>query len=187
MLNYNEIKRGKIIIYKGEPYKVLSNFFIKKNRNKATNSVDLKSLISGKNINNVFRSSDRVEEADIEKTSLKFLYQKRNEVWFSKENNPKERFFIEFDNVGDKIKFLKPNDIVTGIYFNDNIIGIDVPIKVSLEVKEAPPAVKGNTASGATKRVILENGLEIFTPLFIKTGDIVVVNTETGEYTERVG
>ena len=71
------------------------------------------------------------------------------------------------------------------MYFEDEVIGIKIPINVTLVVKEAPPAVKGNTSSGATKRVTLENGLEIFTPLFINEGDSVVVNTEKGEYAER--
>jgi elongation factor P len=77
------------------------------------------------------------------------------------------------------------NDVVLGEYFNEEIIGIKISPKVELKVKESPDAVKGNTSSGATKKIILENGLEIFAPLFIKEGDIISINTENCEYSER--
>ena len=185
MLSYNEIKRGKIIEYNGEPYKVMFNNVAKKNRNKPTNQTKLKSLISGKNIEVVFHASDRVQEVSIEKRDLKYLYQKRDEVWFSDPENPKDRFSIDFEMVENELKYLKPNDIVRGLYYNDEFIGLEIPIKIELKVKTAPPAVKGNTATGATKKIVLENGLEIQAPLFVDENDVVVVNTETGEYVER--
>ncbi len=185
MINYNEIKRGKIIEYNDEPYKVMFNNVAKKNRNKPTNQTKLKSLISGKNIEVVFHSKDKVEEANIERENIKYLYKKGNEVWFCEADNPKERFSIPFDEVENELKFLKPNDIVRGLYFNDNFIGIDLPPKVELKVVEAPDAVKGNTSSGAQKEVVLENGLKVFTPLFIKEGEIIIVSTDDGKYSER--
>ena len=185
MLNYSEIKRGKIIEYNGEPFKVLTNWIVKKNRNKPTNQTKLKSLVSGKNIEVTFHAKDKVSEAYIERKDLKYLYQKGNDVWFCLPNNPKERFFLDFADVENEIKFLKGNDVVRGEYFDEELIGLTLPPKVTLTVKTAPDAVAGNTSSGASKRVILENGLEIFTPLFIKEGEKIVVSTETGEYSER--
>jgi elongation factor P len=185
MLNYNEIKRGKVIEYEGEPFKVMSNWIVKKNRNKPTNQTKLKSLVSGKNIEVTFHAKDKVEEAYIEKKDLKYLYQKGNEVWFCAADNPADRFNLDLEMVEDDIKFLKGNDIVRGEYFDGELIGLSLPPKVTLKVKEAPDAVAGNTSSGATKKVILENGLEVFTPLFIKEGEEIVINTETGEYSER--
>ena len=88
--------------------------------------------------------------------------------------------------MGDQIKFVKEQSDVTALVWNDEIIGIQTPIKVELKVTEAPPAVKGNTAQGGSKQVVLETGAVINTPLFINEGDIVRVNTETGEYVERV-
>ncbi len=186
MLNYNEIKRGKIIRYNDQPYRVLTNSIMKKNRNKPTNQTKLKSLISGKTIEITFHASDKVEEAEIEKQNIKYLYQKKDEVWFCSENDPSDRFNLHIDDVKDQIKYLKTNDITKGLYFDDDFIGLEIPIKVSLKVKTAPDAVKGNTSSGATKKVVLENGLEVQTPLFVKEGDTVVLNTDTGEYTERI-
>ena len=185
MLNYNEIKRGKVIEYEGEPFKVMTNWIVKKNRNKPTNQTKLKSLISGKNIEVTFHAKDKVEEASIERKDLKYLYQKGQEVWFCNPDDPKDRFSIDFESVENELKFLKPNDIIRGEYFNNELIGLSLPPKVELLVKEAPDAVAGNTSSGATKKVILENGLEVFTPLFIKEGEKIIINTETGEYSER--
>lgn len=185
MLNYNEIKRGKIIEYNEEPYRVMFNSIAKKNRNKPTNQTKLKSIISGKNIDVTFHAKDKVDEAFLEKKELKFLYQKNNEIWFCLANNPKDRFFLNLNLIEDKLKFLKMNDIVLGEYFNEEIIGINIPAKVELKVKESPDAVRGNTSSGATKKIILENDLKIFVPLFIKEGDVILINTETCEYSER--
>jgi elongation factor P len=92
---------------------------------------------------------------------------------------------LDFEDVSDELKYFKPNDIVRGLYFNDEFIGIDMPPKVELKVVEAPDAVKGNTTSGAEKKVKLENGLEIFVPLFIKEGETIIVSTEDGKYSER--
>ncbi|MCD5396628.1 MAG: hypothetical protein LRZ98_00395 [Candidatus Pacebacteria bacterium] len=185
MLNYSEIKRGVIIEYNKTPYKVLSNSILKKNRNKPHNQTTIKSLISGKTINVTFHSSDKVKEALVKKKIIKYLYQKKNEIFFCLENNPKIRFKINFEDIKEQIKFLKNNDLIIGLYFNENIFGIDIPIKIELKVKESPNAVKGNTSSGAKKKVLLENGLELLVPLFIEKEDIVIVNTETGEYSER--
>lgn len=185
MLNYSEIKRGKIIEYNGEPFKVMTNSIVKKNRNKPTNNTKLKSLISGKNIEITFHTKDKISEAFIEKKDLKYLYQKVSEVWFCSADNSKDRFSLNIDIVENDIKFLKNNDIVRGEYFNEKLIGFTIPPKVILEVKESPNAVAGNTSSGATKKVILENGLEVFTPLFIEKGEKIIINTETGEYSER--
>lgn len=185
MLDYNEIKPRKYIVVDGEPFEVIENHVARKSQGKPSNQTKIKSLISGKTVEKTFHVSDSVHEADIENKNIKYLYQKGQEVWFCAENDPKDRFMLGESVLEDKLKFLKANDVVKGMYFEDEVIGIKIPIKVTLVVKEAPPAVKGNTSSGATKRVTLENGLEIFTPLFINEGDKIVVNTEKEEYAER--
>jgi len=185
MLDYNEIKPRKYIVVDGEPYEVIENHVARKSQGKPSNQTKIKSLISGKTVEKTFHVSDSVHEADIENKDIKYLYQKGQEVWFCAANDPKDRFMLGESVLEDKLQFLKGNDIVKGMYFDEEVIGIKIPIKVTLTVKEAPPAVKGNTSSGATKRVTLENGLEVFTPLFINEGDKIVVNTEKGEYAER--
>lgn len=185
MLSYSEIKRGKVIEYDQEPYRVMFSNIAKKNRNKPTNQTKLKSLISGKNIDVTFHAKDKVLEANLEKKELTFLYQKSDQVWFSLTANPRERFLVSEDVVENEIKFLKTNDQVLGEYFNEELIGVSIAPKIELKVKEAPNAVRGNTSSGATKKIILENGLEIFAPLFVEAGDVVSINTETCQYSER--
>ena len=185
MLDYNEIKPRKYIVLDGEPYEVQESNIAKKNRGKPHNQTKIKSLISGKTIEKTFHASESVHEADIDNKNIKYLYQKGSEVWFCAENDPKDRFMLSEQVLEDKLKFLKANDVVKGVYFDEEIIGIKIPIKVTLVVKESPPAVKGNTSSGATKRVTLENGYEVFTPLFISEGERIVINTESGEYAGR--
>lgn len=185
MLSYSEIKRGKIIDYNGEPYKVMSNNIAKKNRNKPTNQTKLKSIISGKNIEVTFHTKNKVDEAFIEKKEIKFLYTKKDEAWFCVANDLKDRFAVSIESVENEIKYLKTNDEVLGEYYNEELIGLNIPPKIELIVKHSPDAVKGNTSSSATKKITLENGLEIFAPFFVKEGDVVSVNTETCEYSER--
>ncbi len=185
MLTYNQIKRGKIIDLDGEPYKVLTSHVMKKNRNKPSNQTKLKSLVSGKNIEKTFHTSDKVQEAELERNDIKFLYRKGNDVWFCLADDPSERFSFPFEEVENYIKFLKQNDVVTGLYYDDEIISFIIPQKVSLVVKESPNVVKGNTTSTAMKKIIMENGLEVSVPLFIKAGEKILINTETGEYSER--
>ncbi len=185
MLNYSEVKPRVYIDLDGEPYEVIDSLIAKKNRNKPHNQTRIKSLRTGKSIERTFHASEKVAEAEIENKNIKYLYTNRGETWFCAENDPKDRFPMDEDLVSDKMKFMKENDVVKGVYFNDEIINIKIPIKVTLVVKESPDAVKGNTSSGATKRIVMENGLEVFVPLFIKEGERLVINTEKNEYVER--
>ena len=117
---------------------------------------------------------------------MKYLYSNRGEWWFCEENNPGVRFKITEEVLGDKRQFLKANSIVEAKLFDEKIFGVDLPIKVELKVTDAPPAVKGDTAKGGNKIVTLETGATINAPLFVNENDIIRINTETGEYVERV-
>ena len=186
MINYNEIKLGKIIELDGEPFEVLDSNFAKKNRQKPVNQVKLKNLISGSVIEKAFRQTDKIHEADISKKEIKYLYTNRGESMFCELDNPRERFPLSEILLDGKIDYLKENDAVEALIFNDEIIGITLPIKMDLTVTEAPPNFKGNTASGGDKVVVLETGLKVTTPMFIEVGDVIRVNTENNTYAERV-
>lgn len=186
MLRYNDITPKKYIVLDGEPYEVLSSTSMKKSRQKPANQTRLRSLKSGKVIEKSFHQSDTVPEAEIKKRNIKYLYSSRGEYWFCDPNNPKERFDVAEDLIGSSRIFLKANEVVDALMWEDKMIGVSLPIKVSLAVTEAPPAVAGNTAQGATKQITLESGASIAAPLFINEGDTVRVNTETGTYVERV-
>ncbi|PIP87376.1 hypothetical protein COW81_00675 [Candidatus Campbellbacteria bacterium CG22_combo_CG10-13_8_21_14_all_36_13] len=185
MLAYNEIKQKKVIVYEGEPYEVLSSHVFRKQQRKPVNATKLKNLISGKVTEYSFHQSESVEEAELNKKNLKYLYRKGNEVWLCEENNPAERLSVPYDQIQNELNYTRVNDLVTALIYDDEIIGFSTPLKVVLEVKDAPPNIKGNTSSGGNKVVTLETGAKVTTPLFIEAGDKIEVNTETGEYTGR--
>jgi len=191
MLDYSQVKPGKIIVFEGEPYTVLSSHVFRKQQRKPVNQTKLKNLITGKVLEHSFQSSDKVEEADIEKMSAKFLYNKYNrqldieEYWFSGINDPSNRFPISSEIIGGQISFLKENAEIDIVMYDEKPVGIELPIKMSFKVTEAPPNVKGGTASGGNKQAIIETGATLNVPMFVETGDEIVVNTTTGEYVER--
>ncbi|PIT90920.1 elongation factor P [Candidatus Kaiserbacteria bacterium CG10_big_fil_rev_8_21_14_0_10_49_17] len=187
MLNYNEIQSKKTIILDGEPYIVLSAQTVKKQRQKPTNQTKLKNLVTGSVVERTFHQSDKVDEADIEKREVKYLYSNKGESWFCNPNKPSDRFLIDAELISDSLPYMKENEVVEALVFDEKIIGVSIPIKVDLKVTEAPPAVRGDTAQGGTKQVVLETGATTITPLFINEGDVIRINTETGEYVERVG
>lgn len=186
MLEYNEIKPRKYIIMDGEPYEVITSHVFRKQQRKPVNATKLKNLISGKVMEYSFHQSEKAEEAELDTRKIKFLYENRGELWFCEEKDPSKRFQMTRAEVGDDIKFVKPNTLVDLVSFQERIMGVKVPIKVELKVTEAPPAIKGNTATGGTKLIVLETGATVNAPLFVNEGDVISVNTETGEYVERV-
>lgn len=186
MLDYSEIKEGKYIVFEGEPYEVVSSHVFRKQQRKPVNAAKLKSLLTGRIVEHSFHASDKVSEAEIDKKEVKYLYTNKGEYWFSEANDPSKRFKLPEETIGPAAKFLKPSILVDAILFNEKIISLKLPIKMDLKVTEAHPATKGNTAQGATKTVKLETGVEIQVPMFIKEGDVVRINTETGDYADRI-
>jgi elongation factor P len=186
MLSYNEVAPRKFIMLDGAPYEVLASHVFRKQQRKPVNQTKLKNLITGKVVEHSFHQAETIPEAEIETRVAKYLYTNRGESWFVDPENPRNRFQIDADILGNSLRYIRTNDQVDTLVFEDSIIGVTVPIKVELKVTEAAPAVKGNTATGATKQVTLETGATISVPLFINEGDILRINTETGEYTERV-
>jgi elongation factor P len=186
MLEYNEITVRKYIIFEGEPYEVLDAHVFRKQQRKPVNATKLRNLISGRIVEHSFHVSDKAEEADIDTKKVKFLYTNKGEFWFCDENNPANRFKLEESVLGPAMKFIKPNSIVEALVFDEKIFGVKLPIKVELKVTEAPDAVRGDTAKGGNKLITLETGVQINAPMFVKEGDTVRVNTETGQYAERV-
>ncbi len=186
MLEYNEIKERKYIIFDNEPYEVLSSHVFRKQMRKPVNATKLKNLISGRVVEHSFGAQDKAEEAEIEKINVKYLYENKGERWFCEDGNPSNRFKLTDELLGVGVKFIKPNDIIVAKSFDEKIFGIELPIKVELKVTDAPPAVRGDTAKGGNKFITLETGAQITAPMFINEGDIIRINTETGEYVERV-
>jgi elongation factor P len=185
MLDYSEITERKYIVFNGEPWEVLTSHVFRKQQRKPVNATKLKNLITGKVTEQSFHVSEKVEEAEINSKEAKYLYNNKGSYWFCDPKNPADRFELSDAVMGPRGKFLKVNSIIEVLSFEETTIGVKMPIKVELKVVEAHPAVKGNTAQGGTKTVKLETGAEIQVPMFIKEGEVVRVNSETGEYTER--
>ena len=186
MLEYNEILKGKVILLDGQPYEVLDAHVFRKQQRKPVNQTKLRHIITGKVTEQAFHVSEKVSEADLSTKSVKYLYTNKGERWFCAEQNPADRFMLSEETIGTGAQFMKPTMIVEALVFDDKIIGIKIPIKMELTVTEAQPAVKGNTAQGGSKSITLETGATLNAPLFINEGDTVRINTETGEYVERV-
>jgi len=186
MLSYTDVTKGTIFVMDGEPYEVLEYAFLRMQQRRPTSQVKLKNLITGKVGTRTFQQSDSFPEAEIEKEPVVFIYSAREELFFHKKTDKSARFSLKEEIFGDKAKFLKPNTECIAFKFNDKIINLELPIKIDYLVKEAPPSYKGDTATGGSKSVILENGLTINVPMFINEGDTIRINTETGEYTERM-
>ena len=187
MLDYSEIVLRKYIVLDGEPWEVLDSHVFRKQQRKPVNACKLKNLITGKVTERSFHVSEKEEEAEIESRDVKYLYNNRGEFWFCEAKDPSKRFEIGEGFIGIQSKFIRKDSVVQALSFNDKVIGMKIPTKIELKVVEAHPAVKGNTAQGGTKIVKLETGAEINVPMFIKEGEMIRVNSETGEYAERVG
>jgi len=190
MLEYSEIVERKYIVFNNDPHEVLSSHVFRKQMRKPVNATKLRNMITGKIVEQSFHQSEKVDEADITTKEAVFLYTNKGEFWFSDPKDPSNRFKIEENLIGPQAKFLKPNSIAEVLVYTDDddeskMIGTKLPIKVELKVVEAPPAMKGDTATSGSKQITLETGAVINAPLFITENDTVVVNTQTGDYVER--
>ena len=151
VLSYNEILPKTVINYNNEPYEVLSSHIFRMQQRKPVNQTKLRHLVSGKVVEISFHQNETATEADVGKFSALYLYSNRGESWFCEEGNPKNRFSFPEDVVRDKVQWLAQNAPVEVITYEEKPISITIPVKVDLSVKEAPPGVKGDTATGGTK------------------------------------
>ena len=186
MLAYNQVVPKRVIVFEEEPYVVLGSHAFSKQQRKAVNVVKMRNLKTGRFAEVTFHQQDTIEEAEIENKNVLYLYENRGVYVVCDPKNRAERFELSPDVVGDAIKFVPVNTELDAMVYEEEIIGVTIPIKMQLKVKESAPAVKGNTSSGATKDAILETGARVQVPLFINEGDIVSINTEEGIYSERV-
>ena len=186
MLSMNDLTTGMYVVIDGDPFELLHIAHLHMGRGSGSVQTRIKNLRTGQVYERNYKPADQFGEADIEKVKVKFIYANRGEFWFNEPDKPQNRFSLKGEVIGETGRFLKANTEVTAVLFNQKIINIIPPIKMDLKVVEAPPAVRGNTAQGGNKLVKLESGAEIQAPLFINEGDILRINTTTGEYVERM-
>ena len=186
MLSYNELKIGTLFSFEGTPYEVLDYEFLRMKQRKPVAKTRIKNLLTGQCIERNFHQNETLKEIEIDKVNIIYLYSHRDEYWFAEKGNPKNRFKLPIEKISKGIEFIKPNTEVLAMKLGEQILTVKLPIKVEIKVKETPPGERGNTAQGGSKMADLETGAQVAVPLFVNTGDIIRVNTDTGEYVERV-
>lgn len=186
MLSINDLKSGTYFILDGQPFEILKEQHVKLHRRKAFLQTKIKNLVNGKIIERNFQQSDAFKKANISKQEVKYLYNHKEEYWFSEKNDAGKRFKLNKDLLGSVTKFLKSNTVLEALVYDDEIINVSLPVKMNFKVTEAPPEIKGGTAVGGTKPATIETGVKINVPFFINEGDVIKINTQTGQYAERV-
>lgn len=184
MLNFNEIKTGKVIKVNAEPYIIIKTDHHKMGRGGAVLKIKCRNLINGNVQERTYQGSEKAEEAETETKKANFMYKDKDEAYFM-DNESYEQFNLPVEEIGEASLFLKDGTDVDVLYFESKPVSISLPIKMDFKVVSAPPGVKGNSAGNVNKQVELETGAKINVPMFINEGDIIRINTETGEYVER--
>jgi len=186
MLSHNDLKKGVLFIYNRQPYEVMEYSLSFKGRGHSVVQTKIKNLITGSVTSQNFKPSETFEEAELTRVNLAFVYSNRDKYVFENPDNKSQRIELTSEQVGGGANFLKQSQEVEGLKFNNKIINISLPIKVTLKVTQSPPAVKGDRAESGYKQITLETGAIVNAPLFVKEGDAIEINTETMEYVRRV-
>ncbi|MEW6997935.1 elongation factor P [Colwelliaceae bacterium BS250] len=180
----NEFKNGLKLMIDGEPCNILDNETVKPGKGQAFNRIKIRKLISGKIIEKTYRSGESIEGADVMETDLAYLYAD-GEFWHFMNNETFEQIAADEKAVGDNVKWLKEGDICVITLWNGAPISVNPPNFVELEITETDPGLKGDTAGTGGKPATLNTGAVVRVPLFIQIGEIVRVDTRTGEYVSR--
>ena len=184
MLGLSDIKCGKNILWEDQPYVVLSAEHSKTGRAGAVLRTKLKNLLNGSVLEKTFNGSDKADEADMSKSKAQYLYAEQDGFVFM-DMTSYDQFTLSKETIGNAPLYLLEGTEVTVLNFNEIPVNIELPIKVTLTVVEAPPGIKGDTSGTGGKVVIMETGLKVSTPLFINEGDKLIINTDKGEYVSR--
>jgi len=185
MLNFNEIKLGRVIKLNAEPYIIIKTDHHKMGRGGAVLKIKCRNLINGTVQERTYQGTEKAEEAETETKKANFMYKDKDQAYFM-DNASYEQFDLPLEELGESALFLKDGTDVDVLYFESKPVSISLPIKMDLKVVSAPPGVKGNSAGNVNKQVELETGAKINVPMFINENDIIRINTDTGEYVERV-
>lgn len=184
MVIVNDLKPGMTIEHEGNIYSVLNVDHNKTAMRQMIVKVKVKNMRTGVINELSFTGGDKIEQAHIDKKEMQYLYDDGDNLIFM-DNSTYEQIEIPKDRLKWEMQFMKPNDNVTISMFNTEILGVILPDKVELQITDCEPAVKGDTATSATKNATLETGLEIKVPLFIQNGEMVLISTADGKYSGR--
>tara|TARA_B100001964_G_scaffold100759_1_gene112632 strand:+ start:34 stop:600 length:567 start_codon:yes stop_codon:yes gene_type:complete len=186
MADTTDIKKGAVIRHNNDLYVVTDFSFVSPGKGSAFTKTKMKSISAGKTIEITYKSGETVDVVQVSRQTMQYLY-KNGDMFSFMNKESYETIDVSADVLGNDAKYLKEGMDVIAVVHEESIVAIQLPIKVQYTVKTAPPAVKGDSASGnVTKEVVLENDLTIQAPIFIKEGEEILVNTETGDYGGRV-
>jgi elongation factor P len=186
MYSTSDFRRGLKIKFKEDPYVIVDFQHVKPGKGGAFVRTKLKNLVSGRVLDETFRSGEKVDEPDLEDKDVQYLYYDSKDGFVFMDKSNYEQLHLTEDQVGDNKYFLLENmDLYISIY-QGKPISLDFPTTVNLEVTRSDPGVKGDTATGATKPATLSTGLVVQVPLFINEGDVLKIDTRTSEYVERI-
>lgn len=185
MISVNDFQNGMTIVLDGTVYQIMEFQHFKMGRGGAMVRTKLKDVKEGRVIEKTFRGGEKIERAHVQGREHQFLYREGDNFIFM-DMETFEQISLGSDLMGDSINYLKENMNITVTMYEGKPIGIELPLTVELEVVETPPGIRGNTVSGGSKPATLETGAVVQVPLFINVGDVIQVDTRTGEYLTRV-
>ena len=181
----NEFRGGLKIMLDGDPYTIIENEFVKPGKGQAFNRVKLRNLKSGRVIDRTFKSGESVQAADVIDTQMQFLYAD-GEYWHFMVPDTFEQYAASEAAVADAARWLKDQDLCEITLYNNDPLIVTPPNFVELKIVQTEPGVRGDTASGGTKPATLETGAVVKVPLFVEEGEVLKIDTRTGEYVSRV-
>lgn len=181
----NEFKKGLKVQIDGDPYLMVECNFRKPGKGNAIYTVRLKNLIKGTTIEKNYKGGESLESADVTEIEAQFLYRQQDMFMFM-DSTSYEQYELSLEQVDEAWKYLKEGMLCSMVLFNENPITVTPPNHVELKIEFCEPAIKGNTATGLTKPVKVETGADVICPAFVEIGEVIRVDTRTGEYIERV-
>lgn len=185
MHSTGDFKKGLKILIDGQPFAIVDFQHVKPGKGNQFTRTKLRNMITGSNLEKTFKSGEKFEVPDVMTRDCNYLYKDEMGFYFMDKENY-EQHMIAPKEVGDAANYLIENLDVTVLFFNGRAIGVDVPITVHLKVTQTDPGLKGNTVTGGSKPATLESGLVVHVPLHINEGDVLKVDSRTGDYLERV-
>ncbi|NGX42002.1 MAG: Elongation factor P [Chlamydiae bacterium] len=185
-ISTNEFKNGLKIEIEGQPYVIVTNEFVKPGKGQAFNRVRLKNLLSGKVIDRTFKSGEKMDVADILETEMRMLYREQDGIVFM-DDKTFEQLKISLEHVGDAIQWMMEDSVYELLFYKGEPVAIEPPIFMEMKIVKTDPGFRGDTASGRVmKPAETESGAKVQVPIFLEEGEIVKIDTRTGEYVSRV-
>ena len=185
MYDTSDIRKGLKIMLDGSPYTVVEFQFVKPGKGAAFTRTKMKNLLSGGVIERNLRSGDKLEPANVETKTMQYLYQEGDSYVFM-DTTTYDQVNIVSDTIGESKDFMPENINVEVLFFNDRAVGVSLPNFIEQAIVSTEPGFKGDTSTGATKPAKISTGAQVNVPLFINVGDVVKIDTRTGEYLERL-